>query len=131
MLTTDLSLSKTSTPLIKYFDIKPFCTTIKNPQANALVERVHQVIYNILVTKDLDNKVFDYIDAWDETLSYIAWEMRASYHHTIGKTSAQAVFGRDMILNLAPDVDRQVITANKQWQVNIDNAVEKIETSQF
>ena len=44
---------------------------INNPQANALVEQVHQLIYNMLVTKDIDNKVFNYIYPWGETLYYI------------------------------------------------------------
>jgi Integrase core domain. len=45
-------------PLIKDFDIKPKCTTVENPQANAPVERVHQVIHNMIRTKDLSNRVF-------------------------------------------------------------------------
>ena len=60
------------TPLIRYLDIKHALTTIKNPQANDLVDRVHRVILNILVTKYIANKLFDYIDPWGETLSYIA-----------------------------------------------------------
>ena len=52
------------TPLLKYFDIKPVLTTIKNPQSIAPVERVHQVILNMLVTKDIGNKVFDTIFPW-------------------------------------------------------------------
>ena len=48
-------------PLLKYFDIKTFLTTVKNPHAKAPVERVHQVILNMLVTNDPDNKVFDHI----------------------------------------------------------------------
>ena len=51
----------------------------------------------MLVTKDIDNKVFDYIDPWGETISYIAWEIRASYHLTIMTTTGQDVFGRDII----------------------------------
>ena len=46
---------------------------IKKTQFNAPVEQVHQVILNMIVTKDLDNKVFDYIDTWGETPSYLAW----------------------------------------------------------
>ena len=41
------------TPLLKGFNIKPVLTRIKNPQANAPVDRVHQIILNMLVTKDL------------------------------------------------------------------------------
>ena len=41
-------------PLLQDFDVKPVCTTVKNPQANAPVERVHQVIHNMMITKDLN-----------------------------------------------------------------------------
>ena len=61
------------TPFLKGFYIKPVLMTNKNPQENAPVERVHQVILNIIVTKDLYNKVFNYIDIRGETLSSIAW----------------------------------------------------------
>ena len=70
-----------------------------------MVERVHQVILNMLVTKDLYNKVFDHTDPWDETLASIAWEIRASYHCTIMATPGQAIFGRDFMFNLESVVD--------------------------
>ena len=35
--------------------------TIKTPQFNDPVEQVHQVIYNMIVTKDLDKTVLEYI----------------------------------------------------------------------
>ena len=72
--------------LIKDFYIKPILRTIKEPQANALVKRVHKVILDMLVTKDLDNKALDYIDPWGETIEYISWKIRASYNHTIQAT---------------------------------------------
>ena len=56
--------------LLNYFDIKPVLTTIKKLQANALMERVQQVILNMLTTKDLDNKVLKHIYPWGETLAY-------------------------------------------------------------
>ena len=49
------------TPFLKDFDVKCVLTKVKKPQANALVERVYQVMLNMLVTKDLYNRVFDYI----------------------------------------------------------------------
>ena len=48
--------------LIKDFEIKTVLMKIKNPQDNAPVELVHQLILDMLVTKDLDNKVLDYMD---------------------------------------------------------------------
>ena len=64
------------------------------------MERINQLILNTLVTKDLDNKIFDHIDPLGENLAYIAWDIRASYHRTIMAMSGQAVFGRCMLLNL-------------------------------
>ena len=60
-------------PLLNCLSIKPFFITLKNPQSNASVEKVHQIMYDIIVTKDLGNKVFDYIYSRIETLSYIVW----------------------------------------------------------
>ena len=57
------------TPFLNDFYIKHVLTKIKNPQGNSPVERVHQVILNMIVTKDPDNKVFDLIDTWGETLA--------------------------------------------------------------
>ena len=92
-------------PLIKDYTIKSVLMSVKNPQANNMVERVHQVILNMLLTKDLDNKVFGYIDPWGETIAYIAWEIRASYHPNILAMPGQSVFGREILFNLASFVD--------------------------
>ena len=63
----------------------------------------------MLVTKNIDNKVFGYIDPWGETLAYIASSIRFSYHRTIMATSGQAVFFRDMLFNFASVVDWRVV----------------------
>ena len=69
------------------------------------MERVHQVILNMLVTKYIDKKVFEYIYPLGETLSYIAWEIRDFYNLTIKATPVQAVFDRYMIFNLTNVID--------------------------
>ena len=74
----------------------------------------------MLVTKDLDNKVFDYIDKLVETLTSIALVIRASYYCTIMATTGQVIFVRDVLFNLIPVVDWQVVTAEKQRKVNIN-----------
>ena len=66
--------------------IKRILMSIKKPQANAPVERVNQVILNILVLEDLSNKVLAYINPWSETLPAIAWVIRDSYYCTIQAT---------------------------------------------
>ena len=78
----------------------------------------------MLATKDLDNKFFDYIYPWGETLASISWAIKASYNCTIMATPGQAVFGRDILFNLASVIDWKVLTAVKQRQVDMDNVRE-------
>ena len=40
-----------------------------------------------------------------ENIASISWEIRVSYHRTIGDTPGQAVFGIDIIFNLTSVVD--------------------------
>ena len=100
--------------------------TIKNPQDNALVNLAHQIILNMLVTKNISNKVFDYIDPWGEPLAYILWDIRASYYQNIQSTPGQAIFDRYMISNLVSVVDWCGITSTKQRKVDINNVQENI-----
>ena len=60
------------------------------------MDQVQQVILNLIVTKYIDNKVFEHIDPWGKTLASIALAIRASYHSTIMSTPGKAVFGRDI-----------------------------------
>ena len=78
----------------------------------------------MLVTKDLDNKVFVCIYPWGKTITSIAWAVRASYHRTIMATPFQAVFGRIVFFHLTSVVDWRVATAVRQRQVDIDNTRE-------
>ena len=110
--------------MLKYFGIKPVLTSVKNPQSHAPVEQLHQVILNMPVTKDIDNKVFDYKYPRGETLASIEWYIIVSYHRTIMATPVQAVSGRDMLFNLASVVDWKFVNAAKERQVDIDDVRE-------
>ena len=52
----------------KDFHIKPTPTTIKNPQVNAILERAHQVLREMICTKNLQQCVLDVLDSWSELL---------------------------------------------------------------
>ena len=78
----------------------------------------------MLVTKDIDNKVFNCIDPYSETLAYKVLEIRASYHHTIMNTPGQAVFGIDILFNLASVIYWRVANSVKDIQVDIGNVRE-------
>ena len=55
------------TPLLNEFTIPPIHAYMKNIQSDSTVEHIHQLIYNMIVTKDLDRKVYDYIYYFGET----------------------------------------------------------------
>ena len=66
--------------MLKDWAIKPVCTTIKNPQANSPIERIHQVLRHMLLTKNLTEETFDYLDPFGHILASVAWAVRASYN---------------------------------------------------
>ena len=79
-----------------------------------MVERGHQVVLNMLSTKDLDNKVLYHIDPWGETLASIEWAISSSYHRTIMATPGQSVFDRDIFFNLASVLYWKVVNTATQ-----------------
>ena len=86
--------------LINDYGIKRKPISVRNPQANAIVERIHQVIANMIRTFDLENNYLVEDDPWKGILSATAFAVRSAYHTTLKKTLGQLVFGRDMIFNI-------------------------------
>ena len=110
--------------MIQTYGIIPKPITTKNPQANAIIERMHGTLGDMLRTFELDKQLFDEKDPWSGFLSSIAWAMRSTIHTTINATPAELVFGRDMILPIAFQADWEAIRARRQQQVIKDNVKE-------
>src|SRR6476619_1142969 len=55
--------------LINDYGIKRKPITVRNPQANAIVERIHQVIANMIRTFELETNYLDQDDPWKGILS--------------------------------------------------------------
>lgn len=86
------SLKKNFVPLIKDLSIKLKITTVKNPQSNNHIYQTLQVMRHMLLTKNLQGKVLDYIDPFGSILSSIAWTICSSYNNTTDDaTPAQVV----------------------------------------
>ena len=98
--------------------------TTRNPQANAIVERVHQVIGNIVRTFELQDNYLDEDDPWKGILSATAFAVRATYHTTLQKSPGQLVFGRDMIFNVEHTANWEYIRARKQRLIKKNNTNE-------
>ena len=101
--------------------------SIENPQSNAPVERIHLVIYNIIATKYLDRKFYDYVDPCWGILASVALVIRESYHRTLWFTPGKAVFGIDILFSLTSICDWRIVTARGNIQFNIYNDNKRIQ----
>ena len=103
------------------YNIKPKVITTRNPQANAIIERVHQTIGNVLRTFDVNKTVLDSDDPWSGILSATGFAIRNTVHTTLLSTPAQLVFGRDSILNITHEANWKLIRDRKQKLINKNN----------
>ena len=94
---------------------------MRNPQANAIVERIHQVIGNIIQTFELENNYLDEENPWKGILSATAFAVRSTFHTTLQSTPGQLVFGRDMIFNIQHIANWEYIKQRKQKIINLNN----------
>jgi hypothetical protein len=97
--------------------IKPITT--RNPQANAIIERVHQTIGNIIRTFNV--QAMDTNDPWTGILAATMFAIRATVHTTTQASPMQLVFGRDAILNIKHITDWEHINQRKQERINENN----------
>ena len=107
--------------MLKYFPVKPTCTTIKNPQANAILEIIHQAVSSMLKTKDIYNITFDEVSLWGEIIASIVYAVLRSYHITLQGTSVQLLFGRDMVLDIDFQPNYKEMWIRKKRIINYNN----------
>ena len=97
------------------YGIQKKLITTRNPQANAMVERVHQTVHNLIRVHGL--KDADSLDAtfgWQGILSSVRHAINATVHTTLRATPTQLVFGRDAMLNIGFLADWEYIKERKQ-----------------
>ncbi len=89
--------------LLQNCHIRDVCTTTKNPQSNAVCERMHQTVGNVLRTLLHGNPLQNIANAAqyvDEALSIAMHAMQAGVHFTLGSSPGNLVFNRDIFLNI-------------------------------
>ena len=96
--------------------VKPI--TSRNPQANAIQERVNQTISYIVRTFKVQNMLLDDENPWDGILASTMFALRATIHTTTQHTPAQLIFGCDSIINRRHDIDWIIIRKQKQDLIN-------------
>jgi hypothetical protein len=82
------------------YGIKHKPTTSKNPQANAILELVHQVLGQILHTAEIDMADSVTPNNVDVFLDNAAWAIRSTHHTVLRASPGVAIFGRDMLFDI-------------------------------
>jgi hypothetical protein len=104
------------------YGIKRKVISTRIPQANAIVERAHQTLENLIRSFQLQDKpYYDPDDPWGGILVAVAFALRSTYHTTLQAMPGQLVFGRDMVLNIQHLTDWTVIKARKQQIIHKNN----------
>ena len=97
-----VSSNFTSNHLCDTYEIKCKPTNVRNPQANAILECVHQTIMGMLCTAEID---------MDDTISKsksdivdfptnAGWAACSTYHIVLKASPDTEIFGRDMLFDV-------------------------------
>ena len=107
--------------LLQNCHIRDVCTTAKNPQSNAVCERMHQTVGNVLRTLlhgEPPQNITSAKEYIDEALSIAMHAMRAGIHSTLGSSPGSLTFNRDMFLNIPLIADWHAITQRREHLIN-------------
>ena len=106
------------------YGLKRKPTSIKNLQANAILERVHQVLMTMARTAELD--MADTVEPSDVAyfLTNAAWAIRSTYHTVLKASPGAAIFGRDMLFDIHFLADWNKIGEYRQRQTDRNTARE-------
>ena len=105
------------------YGIKRKPTSVKNPQANAILERIHGVLGNMLRTSELDMAESVKASDIDVFLSDAAWAVCSTYHTVLKASPGAAIFGRDMLFDIPFIADWQQIGEYRQRLTDLSNAL--------
>lgn len=105
--------------LLRKWHVKPEPTTVKNPRANAIVERVHRIMGDMLRAQ-LTTK-HDHDDPVQDLLSAAAYGLRATVHGTTLFTPGQLVFSKDMILRTHVEANIELVRQRRQAAIIHNN----------
>jgi hypothetical protein len=91
-------------------------TTVKNAQANGILECTHQVIGNLLCSSCLIAQDLNTVSAQQELLMPVMWAINTTFHTTLKASPAQLAFNHDMILPTSFATKWYTINSCKQAQ---------------
>ncbi len=86
--------------LCKSYAIKHKPTMVKNSQTNTILERVHQVLRQMLRTAEVDMADSVTPDDVNVFLDNVAWTFCSTYHTVLKASLGAAIFGQDMLFDI-------------------------------
>ena len=104
--------------------IKGCPCTVKNPQSNAILERVHDVMKTSLRTSIRNRPPNDITEARamvDRILASAQYAVRVCVHNTYGVSPGTIVFQRDMLLPIPIITDLQLLRHRRQVLIDKNN----------
>lgn len=112
------------------YDITKKPITVRNPQANSIVEQVHLTMGNVLRTYEIPKGEVTQ-DKIPGTLAAISFGICSALHTTMQATPMQLVFGRDSILNVQHLADWKYIQSRKQKLIIKNNKRENAKRTEY
>ena len=106
--------------LLEKLHIKSVQCTSKNPQSNAICERMHQSVGNILRTMlySKPTTLDEANDIIDDALATVTHALRVCTATALGSPPGSLVFGRDMFLNVPLVADWHTIASRREQTIN-------------
>jgi hypothetical protein len=104
------------------YGIKRKPTMVKNPQANAILECLHQVLAQMLRTAELDMAKTVTPNDVDVFLDNAAWAICSAYHTVLKASPGAAIFGRNMLFDIPFIADWNKIGDYRQQQTDLNTA---------
>jgi len=103
------------------FGLKQKPTTVRNPQANAILERIHGVFGDMLRTSNLDMAETVTDEKVDDFITNAAWAVRSTHHTVLKSSPGAAIFGRDMLFDIPYIADWTSIGQRRQNRTDYEN----------
>jgi hypothetical protein len=109
--------------------ILPVPTTVKNPQANAVCERMHSTVGDMLRTilsTHPPNDAAELYETIDSILASAQYAIRAAIHRTLQISPGALVFHRDMLLPIPIIADYNLLRNRRQTLIDVNNRRENL-----
>ena len=110
--------------IINDYGIPCSSISVRNPQANAIMERVHQTIGDIICTFNIHQMDLDNENPWEGILSSSMFAIWYTVHTTKQHIPSQLIFGRVVIPTINQEANWQLIKQRKQVLINKGNQKE-------